>query len=220
MRALRFSFLLLFTHRAASSDGIEFSAKQVKLVQEQAADLMYWSQALLSGKTAFFSRTSLRGSDRKIHNAGSDSGGSQPFGDTLAFDYAPSYGVHVDGMQFDAELREAMRATSFLDKHKVRFPPPYHTFALPPETKIVVVQLNRTQLSKLQLCCLDMRLSWPRTCDVTIMSTFVSGYENMHMLAHSAFVGAITPTTCREVSTSTMENASDEMSHAKCAFQV
>lgn len=134
MRALRFSFLLLFIHRAASSDGIEFSAKQVTLVQEQAADLMYWSQALLSGKTAFFSRTSLRGSDRKIHNAGSDSGGSQPFGDTLAFDYAPSYGVHVDGMQFDAELREAMRATSFLDKHKVRFPPPYHTFALPPET--------------------------------------------------------------------------------------
>jgi hypothetical protein len=40
--------------------------------------------------------------------------------DTLAFDYAPSYSFHVDGLQFDTELRGAVRAVVFNDKLQVR----------------------------------------------------------------------------------------------------
>lgn len=48
-------------------------------------------------------------------------GGAESIFDTLAFDYAPSFGYYMDGFAFDTELRGVMRATMFNSEIVVRW---------------------------------------------------------------------------------------------------
>eukprot|EP00750_Incisomonas_marina_P006827 INCI14723.2.p1 GENE.INCI14723.2~~INCI14723.2.p1 ORF type:complete len:1089 (-),score=149.70 INCI14723.2:677-3943(-) len=123
----------------ASLGSEEYSDAQVALVNQQALELVEWSSLLLQspsvavddiegaprnlGPAAGTSRCIVPAS-AQLHNrccnatkervsGAAEFDSAESIFDTLAFDYAPSFGYYMDGFAFDTELRGVMRATMF-----------------------------------------------------------------------------------------------------------
>ena len=132
------------THVVAGSE--EYSDAQVALVNQQALELVEWSSLLLQspsvavddiegaprnlGPAAGTSRCIVPAS-AQLHNrccnatkervsGAAEFDSAESIFDTLAFDYAPSFGYYMDGFAFDTELRGVMRATMFNSEIVVR----------------------------------------------------------------------------------------------------